>query len=334
HDTDGRTIRDALTENDLAATDKRVTFVTLKAYEKAGGTTRRDLFSQDAGGIFILDTALLDKLAIGKLEKAAKPVRSEGWKWVEVRTGFGYDERSEFQRRHADQAPLSPEDASRLETLEEEYDAVMDLWQEGDEDDPRPGRLDELEELIEKLNDRDDVWLPETLAIAGAVVTIGHDGKPSIERGLVRPEDMPKKMAKPKSSSPDESANAASDGEPSLSAALIESLTAHKSAALSAELLHRPDIALAAVVHAFASKIVLGGHAIDSSLEIAAVPQSLRRVEGSKAFVELEAARETWGQRVPGAPEALWTWCLEQDQAVLLDLLAFCAATTVNAVQV
>src|ERR1700687_4477835 len=68
-----RDIRAALTENDIAATDKRVTFVTLKAYEKAGGTTRRDLFSEDDEGIFILDIALLDRLAIEKLEKAAKP---------------------------------------------------------------------------------------------------------------------------------------------------------------------------------------------------------------------------------------------------------------------
>jgi hypothetical protein len=33
--------------------DKRVKFVTLKAYEKAGGTTRRDLFSDDDTGVYI-----------------------------------------------------------------------------------------------------------------------------------------------------------------------------------------------------------------------------------------------------------------------------------------
>jgi ParB family chromosome partitioning protein len=329
-----REIRAALTENDIAATDRRVQFVTLKAYEKAGGTTRRDLFSEDDDGVFILDIALLDKLAIEKLEKAAKPVRTEGWKWIEVRTAFGYEERAQFHRSHPEQAPLSPEDASALEALEQEHQAVMDLWQDGDEDDPRPGRLDEIEQAIDKLNDRDDVWPPETLAIAGAVVTIGNDGKASIERGLVRPEDMPKRAAKAKPRH--DAGDPASEGDqpPSFSAALMESLTAHKSAALSAELLQRPDIALAAVVHAFASKIVLGGHAVDSSLEIAASPQSLRRVEGSKAFAQLEAARETWSQQIPATPDGLWKWCLEQDRDVLLDLLAFCAATTVNAVQV
>ena len=331
-----REIRAALTENDIAATDKRVAFVALKAYEKAGGTTRRDLFSEDDEGVFILDIPLLDRLVIEKLEKAAKPVRAEGWKWIEIRTEFGYDERSQFHRRHPEQAALSPEDASALEALEREYEAVMDLWQDGDENDPRPGRLDEIEESIDKLNDRDALWPPETLAIAGAVVTIGHDAKASVERGLVRPEDVPKKSAKAKASKPDDAGTAGSEADPSssLSAALTETLTAHKSAALSAALLQRPDIALAAVVHAFALEIVLDGHAVESSLEISAAPQSLRRVEGSKAIAEIEAARESWGQQIPGTPDGFWGWCLEQDQAVLLDLLAFCAATTVNAVRV
>ncbi|MGH7233479.1 MAG: DUF5069 domain-containing protein, partial [Nitrospiraceae bacterium] len=77
-------IRAALTENEIAASDKRVKYVTLRTYEKAGGTVNRDLFSTDDAGIFIADTALLARLVSEKLEKAAVKARSEGWKWVEV----------------------------------------------------------------------------------------------------------------------------------------------------------------------------------------------------------------------------------------------------------
>lgn len=63
-------------------------------------------------------------------------------------------------------------------------------------------------------------------------------------------------------------------------------------------------------------------------------PNRCAASKGSKAFAEIEAARETWGQQIPGTPDGFWQWCLEQDQSVLLDLLAFCAATTVDAVQV
>jgi ParB family transcriptional regulator, chromosome partitioning protein len=43
-------IRKLLTEHEITAADRRVKFVTLKAYEKAGGTVRRDLFSEAANG--------------------------------------------------------------------------------------------------------------------------------------------------------------------------------------------------------------------------------------------------------------------------------------------
>ena len=90
--SDARAIREALTENDIAATDRRVQFVGLKAYEKAGGATRRDLFSEGDEGVFILDAALLSQLALKKLEKTAKAVRKEVWKWVEIHPAFGHAE--------------------------------------------------------------------------------------------------------------------------------------------------------------------------------------------------------------------------------------------------
>jgi ParB family chromosome partitioning protein len=77
---DPRSIRDALTEHGIAATDRRVRFVTLSAYEQAGGGVRRDLFCEDDSGVFILDVDVLDRLAGEKLEAEAGSVRAEGWK--------------------------------------------------------------------------------------------------------------------------------------------------------------------------------------------------------------------------------------------------------------
>lgn len=318
-----RQIRAALTEGDIAATDRRVRFVTFKAYEKAGGATRRDLFTEGDEGIFVTDVALLDRLVIEKLERAAKPVRKEGWKWVEARPSFGYDERSGFRCEQPALRPLSAEDTTRLETLQRQYDTMLE---QGAEE-----RLDEIEQEIERLNTRDEFWPPETLAIAGAVVTIGYDGDVSVERGLIRPEDLPKASAKEKARRGDPAMEA--EAAPGYSAALIESLTAERSAAISAEVLQRPDIALAAIVHAFALRVFHGNGSATTSLEVVASPQSLHRVEGSRAFVHIEAARQRWAERLPGCADALWSWCLDQDQSVLLDLLAFCCATSVNAVE-
>jgi ParB family transcriptional regulator, chromosome partitioning protein len=164
------------------------------------------------------------------------------------------------------------------------------------------------------------------------VVFLDLQGKVRIERGFVRPEDMPKTRKAKNANSSDTSGN---EGEPDhsagLSASLVESLTAHKSAALAASLLDAPDKGLAAVVYALVLDVFCNRH--DTALKLSATAQSLQRVEGSIAFQRLEAARGTWGQRIGTPGGDIWQWCLEQDQAVLLDLLTFCAACTLNAVQ-
>jgi ParB family chromosome partitioning protein len=59
---------------------RRERFVTLAAYEQAGGGVRRDLLCDDDSGVFILDVDILDRLAGEKLEADAGAVRAEGWK--------------------------------------------------------------------------------------------------------------------------------------------------------------------------------------------------------------------------------------------------------------
>ncbi|MER9865458.1 hypothetical protein [Mesorhizobium sp. M0185] len=55
----------------------------LDAYEAAGGSVRRDLFDDKEGG-FAVDVVKLDALVAAKLESAAKAVKAEGWRWVEI----------------------------------------------------------------------------------------------------------------------------------------------------------------------------------------------------------------------------------------------------------
>lgn len=329
---DARDIRDALTENDIAATDKRVKFVTLKGYETTGGTFKRDLFSDDDDGVYIEDAALLDSLVTEKLEKKAKPVRAEGWKWIEVTPDFGYAQSSAYRRIYPEPVPLTEDEQQRFDSLQAEYTALNDAWYASDADEA-PERLDELEKLIADIEDREGAWTPEQLAIGGAVVSLDHAGKVKIERGFVKPEDMPKQSKKTKTAngSGDTTAESVEPETSGLSAVLVESLTAHRSAALAATLLDAPDKGLSTIVYALVLDIFDHGHG--TVLELSGKTQPLNLVEGSTAFQRLEQARESWGQRIPGTPDDLWNWCLEQDQSVLLDLLTFCAACMVNAVQ-
>src|SRR3546814_11356242 len=63
-----------LTQGEMPLTDPIARFVTRKAYEKAGGPIRRDLFSNE-GDIYLIDRELVERLAKDKLERRA--ARSE-----------------------------------------------------------------------------------------------------------------------------------------------------------------------------------------------------------------------------------------------------------------
>jgi ParB family chromosome partitioning protein len=121
-------------------------------------------------------------------------------------------------------------------------------------------RLDAIEARISELEERERAYTPETLSIAGAILTIDYNGEVDVVRGLVRPEDAPQESARSKATNP--------EGKPAISASLTQSLTEQKSAAISASLTERPDIALAAVVHALAFS-VFHSYGNDSSLQVA-----------------------------------------------------------------
>jgi ParB family chromosome partitioning protein len=150
---------------------------------------------------------------------------------------------------------------------------------------------------------------------------------------LTRPKITPQIRTVTKTSEDGTVTEAEIEDSFTLSAALIESLTLQRTAAISAELLNRPDIALAALVHTLAAQVFLDSASGNTCLEIFTMTKSLRDVEGAKASDAMTSAGESWGNRIPGSPDALWTWCLEQDQQVHLDLLAFSMARTVNAVR-
>jgi ParB family chromosome partitioning protein len=325
-------IRDALTEGEITAKNRHVKFVTLKAYEKAGGAVRRDLFAQDEDGVFIQDVVLLESLVAKKLEKTAAAIRKEGWKWVEIRPSFDYSEWSKCERRYPQAPPLAADQQAELDALTKEYDDLNEAEWDDESGEENP-RLDEITRRMEELEGGEKSWQPDTIAIAGAVVSIGHDGKAEINYGYVKPEDAPKKKPKEKTVTTGEDGTVTTVEEGfTLSAALTESLTAHRTAAISAALGGNPGVALAAVVYSMATQVFYNSRSDSTALQITAQTASLRGVEQS-AREAVDRAEAEWTERLAAAPGDLFAWCLEQKQETLLDLLAFCAARTVNAVQ-
>lgn len=188
------TIRDHLTESELHCDTSLAKFVGIKAYEKAGGTLKRDLFSEEDDA-YIEDVALLRKLAMAKLEKEAAKIRKEGWKWVEAREKFDYNDRCKFKQVYAQKAPLPAELEAEVKKLQAEKEKLEEAYY-ADEDAEWPDRIDEIDARLDEIEDRPANFTPEQMAYAGAVVSIDYNGKLDVTRGLVRPEDMPKPEGK------------------------------------------------------------------------------------------------------------------------------------------
>lgn len=328
-------IRRALTQGEVSATDKRVRCIGLDAYRETGGIVRRDLFAGDGDGIYLQDAALLDKLVREKLETAATGIRAEGWSWVEIAPDLDYADTAKFRNVHPERVPLADHDAVELDRLTGEYDRLSDQL---DADQDNADLAEQVEQLVDRMDELQatgEIWPAETLAVAGAIVTIDHDGGIEVRRGLIRPEDARKAKTLAKAAESPSGGSPSADGN-GHSATLVSDLTAHRSAAISAALCEQPDIALAAVVHALALDLLYPQSRGGSCLQVAAKSPELERFLAApaacKGLAALQAARNRLGDRLPGDPADFWQWCLAQSRDTLLDLLALCAALMVDAV--
>ncbi|RWF05817.1 MAG: ParB/RepB/Spo0J family partition protein [Mesorhizobium sp.] len=189
-------IKSALTRRTYHGNSKLGRFVGVDAYQAAGGTVLRDLFS-DNDSVHLADSELLEKLAREKLQVTADDLAKE-WKWVTVELEVAYDAFRRFGRVYPD--PVEPSAAivneveeleSRIEAFSSQYDEETWTDEQQAEEDAATERLEELRKIIAN----SAVFMDEQKAIAGVVVTVDYDGDLRIEAGLVRPEDLLEKKA-------------------------------------------------------------------------------------------------------------------------------------------
>ncbi len=330
-------LRRALTENEVSARERVARFVGLKAYEKAGGAIRRDLFAED-GDAFILDPALLSRLATEKLEKRAAQLKAEGLAWVDVTPHLDYAGRAEYGRVRTILREPTEQEQAQLDALivrQAEIEAKAAEAQEAQDDDRLAELADQADEIdaeMDVIREQRTIPHPDQQSLAGAVVSIGHDGKVRIEGGLLKPEDA-KRFARTRSADKSGEQEARTH-----SAALIRRLTAHRTLALQATLAQRPDIALVALAHRLVLRTYFEyGMARDSVVQIeakeAALLQHAPDLGESRAHATLEARRNALRAALPQDPDVLLAWLLDQPQTDVLSLVAFCVAVTVDGVQ-
>jgi ParB family transcriptional regulator, chromosome partitioning protein len=175
---------------------------------------------------------------------------------------------------------------------------------------------------------------PEQQAKAGALVCIGRDGHLNVETGLLKSEDAKLFAAQARRDGKAQSG----DASRSHSAALLLRMTAHRTLALRAVFAQSPEVALAAVVHRFVINTFHGYESTSgSALQIPSPEVRLSGyatdLESTPAHAWLEAQRTHLESLLPENPQALFPWILQQSYVEKLALLAFCTASSLDAVQ-
>ena len=341
-DLSPRGIRASLLSQHVPVTDKLARFVGLDAYEEAGGIVVRDLFSDEEAGTWLAGPELLQRLAAERMQVEVEAVAAEGWAWTEVFESFPYGGFHSFGRVYPSALPLSDEDRAELDRLIAERDALERRAQ----DDPSQAVVTLWQEVDAAIRQRQQAsygYAAEDMARAGCAIGLTHEGVLKVERGLVRPEEVRREKKQARAA---ETVAARTEGGeriaeapcPTLPDSLVEELTAQRTAALRVEVMGRPDLALAGVVHALALPVFYPyAYRAASCFDLRAYDVGLSprvaEAQTCPALQALDAAHEAWSQRLPGDSGEFWAWLTEQPQDTVMELLAFLASGSVNAVR-
>ena len=355
YDKQPHVIRRMLTEGAVRASDKRARFISIEAYEEAGGTVLRDLFQGDDGG-WLQDVALVDRMVADKLRADSEAIAAEGWKWIEVAPDFAYGHTFGLRQLRGEPIPLTTEEEAARDAVQAEYNRLSEDYDGADElPDDIDARLGELEAELEAWEDRPLAFDRSDIARAGAFVSITHDGSLRVERGYVRPEDeTPAEPEADLSIGDSPRAVAAGthdvdavttyaeppeceedDGLSPLSDRLMTELTAHRTLGLRQALGEQPDVAFLAALHALVLKAFYH-YGSDSCLELdfksVGFGTQAPGLNDSFAAEAIRVRHERWAKALPKESAELWDALEGWDADSRSALFAHVVSLSVNAV--
>ena len=283
----------------------------------------------------------------------------KGWAWVESRVELDSHGLRQFTPcEHGLREPTPQEQAelAELSRRSDELDRQAQALEAAPEWSADEAECIDLEEQDiaarrKAIHEGMKAWTPEVKAHAGVIVTVGREGDAEVIRGLVRDADRKALVSSQKAAgkatqrahreSHDDGVSVPVAIERKVagcSDSLMRRLSAHRTVALQVMLARNAPVALAALAHVFVQRVFEDGYRrTGSALQITpqlsahalqAVADDLKQ---SPAWEALEAVKLSWKARLPEQPSTWLAWLIALPQAELLDLLAFCTATTLNA---
>ncbi|HCN8269057.1 TPA: ParB/RepB/Spo0J family partition protein [Escherichia coli] len=320
-----QTIRRLVTESEVAvAGNSKFRFVGADAFSP--DELRTDLFSDDGDGY--VDRVALDAALLEKLQAVAEHLReAEGWEWCAGRmepVGECREDAGTYRCLPEPEAVLTEAEEERLNELMTRYDALENQCEESD--------LLEAEMKLMRCMAKVRAWTPEMRAGSGVVVSWRY-GNVCVQRGVqLRSED-----------------DAAADADRTeqvqektsveeISLPLLTKMSSERTLAVQAALMQQPDKSLALLAWTLCLNVFgSGAYSKPAQISLECKHYSLTSdapsgKEGA-AFMALMAEKARLVALLPEGWSRDMTTFLSLSQEVLLSLLSFCTACSLNGVQ-
>lgn len=322
---DVRVIRNLITESEVAvAGNSKFRFVGADAFSP--DELRTDLFSDDEGGY--VDRVALDAALLEKLQAVAEHLReAEGWEWCAGRmeaVGECREDAGTYRCLPEPEAVLTEAEEERLNELMTRYDAPENQCEESD--------LLEAEMKLMRCMAKVRAWTPEMRAGSGVVVSWRY-GNVCVQRGVqLRSEDDVADDA----DRTEQVQEKASVEEVSLP--LLTKMSSERTLAVQAALMQQPDKSLALLAWTLCLNVFgSGAYSKPAQISLECKHYSLTSDAPSGkegvAFMALMAEKARLAALLPEGWSRDMTTFLSLSQEVLLSLLSFCTACSLNGVQ-
>lgn len=329
-------LKRAITETEISVTSSSFIFVGREAYEAAGGVVREDLFSQQEGE-GTADSVLVQRLVQEKLDTLALQVElSEGWSWSMGRpetVGRNGQDGLDYLLLTKPETDFTDEEQSVLDELTEKFNTFDSVCDESDA----------LQEQIYQIRKAaaDRAWTADMKASAGVVASFQY-GELTIQRGVCRTADLPKK----EENEADGATNAVSsittvsvDAAEGVTAPQLLKMSSERTLAVQAALMQQPSKAVALMVWRMCADVFMGSgeqtNPISVRVSVGHYSQTQNAPSGKegKAYTAIRAEGERLEVLLPEGWRKDFTTFFALDGGVLMSLMAFCTACSVDGVQ-
>ncbi|EMJ5851732.1 ParB N-terminal domain-containing protein [Klebsiella aerogenes] len=324
-------IKRAINETEMRTDNAKFLFIGRDVYEAAGGYVREDLFSQDDGD-GTADSVLVERLVQEKLARIAQDIQlREGWAWSRGRAAriwYHGEDGKEFVQPCDPEPVYTAEQQQRLDALREQYDAFDSVCDESD--------AIEADILAIKTAAEVSAWTDDMKSGAGVMVSL-YEGQVYVQRGVRLKADMPEETESGSVTVPFTSRQP--DAAEGISVPLLTRMTSERTLAVQAALMQQPEKAVALMVWRMCTCVFAGcvttPHPFRISLTVShsSLTENAPSGKDGAAIGILMAEKTRLKALLPEGWEKDFTTFFTLSGEVLMSLMAFCTACSVDGVQ-